>query len=416
MLGLTGLADFPSMVAVLVAAYFSLRAFLDNDDVSALAAGVAFGAAIAVKPANSAFVVGSALALLVSRRWRVGALAALSTVPALLVLAFWKERGLGHVPLLSSEPAHRLALGPGPVASPFGHYLHINWHRLDQNRQELREFFWSERLLEWLPVAGAIGLARRSGVAAALLAGWLASFLFIKGSYAGASFQDATLMRLLMPAFPAFVLLVAAVPLLVPGLAARLRPAAPEQRLPRSARLELVVMATVATALLPAVAIAGAQPARAPHTRVLGITQLPTPSESLGLRSRKLGSNVIITWHRPRTAGTKVIFLILRTPAQPRPHDINLMPAGKGFVQCVNAIGVNGTCWGDGITCTLPGSGAETCYLSYERVGATDQPVFEETPPPGSWIYRVAVNANWINSPRYGDVFALSEPLRVRMP
>ena len=56
--GLSPMADFPSMVAVLVSVYFALRIVERPDVVEALAAGLAGGVAIAVKPSNSVFLVG----------------------------------------------------------------------------------------------------------------------------------------------------------------------------------------------------------------------------------------------------------------------------------------------------------------------------------------------------------------------
>ncbi len=69
-LGLTTLGDFPSMVCVLVSAYFAFRAITSGDDLDAVTAGLAAGLALAVKPANAAFLPAPALALLVARRPR----------------------------------------------------------------------------------------------------------------------------------------------------------------------------------------------------------------------------------------------------------------------------------------------------------------------------------------------------------
>ena len=47
--------------------------------------------------------------------------------------------------------------------------LEISWDAFEANMAGLREFTWSNRLLQWLPLAGAIGVARRSPLAALLL-------------------------------------------------------------------------------------------------------------------------------------------------------------------------------------------------------------------------------------------------------
>src|SRR5439155_13959022 len=68
--GLTAMADFPSMVAVLVSVYFALQVLEQRDMVEALAAGLAAGAAIAIKPSSSVFLAGILLGLLYRGRVR----------------------------------------------------------------------------------------------------------------------------------------------------------------------------------------------------------------------------------------------------------------------------------------------------------------------------------------------------------
>ena len=45
----------------------------------------------------------------------------------------------------------------------------------------LREFFWSARVAQWVPIAGAIAVARKSVPAAGLLLGWLLAYVVVKG-------------------------------------------------------------------------------------------------------------------------------------------------------------------------------------------------------------------------------------------
>ena len=42
----------------------------------------------------------------------------------------------------------------------------------------LREFTWSARVLQWLPLAGALAVARRSLPAAGLLLAWLLGYVW----------------------------------------------------------------------------------------------------------------------------------------------------------------------------------------------------------------------------------------------
>ena len=60
--------------------------------------------------------------------------------------------------------------------------LEVSWSAFDANMGGLREFTWSNRLLQWLPLAGAIGLARCSVPAAVLLGGWFGAFALAWGA------------------------------------------------------------------------------------------------------------------------------------------------------------------------------------------------------------------------------------------
>jgi hypothetical protein len=90
----------------------------------------------------------------------------------------------------------------------------------------LREYFWSQRLLQWLPVAGVIAVARCSLPVALALAGWVGGYAVIRLAHPGGGFENGEIFQELLPALPAYVLLVSAVPLLVPTLAAKLGPLA----------------------------------------------------------------------------------------------------------------------------------------------------------------------------------------------
>src|SRR5439155_6661520 len=212
---------FPATVALLVAAYFSLRAVESASWYPAAAAGLATGYSIAMKPSNSIFLIAPVLTLLVLR-WRsllpFGALLA----PMLLTLALWKYRGLGELAALPSEPA-RVA-----GATDLLHRIHNtgklnSWEHLHQVLLGLREHFWVSRVIEWLPLGGMIALLLRSQRAFLLVGTWFAAYLLAKGTYIPASIDDASFFRILMPAFPAYLLLAGAVVLLAPGVRARAR-------------------------------------------------------------------------------------------------------------------------------------------------------------------------------------------------
>ena len=146
------------------------------------------------------------------------------SLPALLVLSFWKEKGLGEIPAFALEQA-QLAAGSGPLAVDFqfDRYLELDFDHWRLQMDQLREFFWSARVAQWAPFAGLLAVLRvRRWPIAALLAGWLGAFLVVKGFSPRADIQANTFWRLLMPAWPAYLLLFASIPLLVPTLARRL--------------------------------------------------------------------------------------------------------------------------------------------------------------------------------------------------
>ena len=221
--GLTPGADFPSTVALLVSAYFCLRALDSTRWPYAAAAGIAAGYSIAIKPSNAIFLFAPALTLLVLK-WRAAIPFALALAPSLVTLAIWKYRGLGE---LAAAPSHseRVAAGIDSLLNRIHNPQTNSWGHLHDVLLALREHFWISRVLEWLPVAGAVALLIRSRRGFLLVAVWFSAYLLIKGTYLPASVDDASFFRIVMPGFPAFVVLAAAVVLLVPGVRARPAPA-----------------------------------------------------------------------------------------------------------------------------------------------------------------------------------------------
>src|SRR5262249_31774333 len=139
--------------------------------------------------------------------------------PALLTLALWKYRGLGEFAAAPAEQV-RLASAGSPldrVHSPGQN----SWNHPHQVNPGFREHFWIARVIEWLPLAGCTALVLRSRRGFLLVGTWFIAYLLVKATYVLASLDDASFFRLLMPAFPAYVLLAAAVVLLIPRVRAR---------------------------------------------------------------------------------------------------------------------------------------------------------------------------------------------------
>lgn len=184
--GLGAGSAFRATVALAVAAFFAARAIRTGSAMAGALAGAAAAVACALDSSAALFAPAAVIALALARRW----------LP------------LGPLAL-------GLAVGLAVAGLPAGP---DDWGNLEANEAGLREFFWSVRVLEWLPVAGVLGTARRSPALAALLALWFAAFLFVRGTDPGATVGAGTFLPALLPALPAYVLLVAAIPLLVPPL------------------------------------------------------------------------------------------------------------------------------------------------------------------------------------------------------
>jgi hypothetical protein len=106
-----------------------------------------------------------------------------------------------------------LTLGLSPVA--------FHWHDLTQNLLQVREYGWSVRLVEYLPLAGLFGAFRRSRLVGALLGAWLLVGIVLPLAHARPGGFPVPSLRAIVPGLPAYLLLTACVVYLVPGWARR---------------------------------------------------------------------------------------------------------------------------------------------------------------------------------------------------
>ena len=385
--GLTAMADFPSLVAVVVSVYFCMRILERPTAIDAVAAGLAGGFAIAVKPGSAPFLAGPLLAFLWRRWWPAFPLYAAGTVPAVVALALWKYRGYGYLPILHSEGTLRIAAGAAgalPLASVH-QYVHLDWHHLHVNLLGLKEHFWSARVIEWLVAAGFVGLGRRSRGALLLVGGWFAAFVIVKGTYPNAGIEDGSLFRVMMPSYPAFVLLLASIPLLLPHGPRVLRPARAAFKGPSPpTRWKLVGAAAVVFGLYPLALVAAATPIRGtspPAVKVGGPLSLVDSGMHVRVVVDRKAHVVNLYWPAASALGSHVIYDVFRTNAAD-----------------------------GGISCSTPPGAAADCQLTADTVGQTREPVWSGPAQPGRWIYRVGVLANWLNDPHYGDVYYVSPP------
>ena len=382
-LGLTAMADFPTMVASLVAAYFCARIVFarDRSALTAVAAGLAAGASIGIKPSNGLFLLGPPLAVVFSRRLATVGLVLLGLAPSLLVLALWKYRGYGYLPLFHTAAGGvRLASGPGVVALHFPHYRHFDWQRFTKQLDLLREHFWSARVIEWCVIAGAIGAARRSWATFVFVGGWFFSFALVKASASNTSIEDTNLLRILLPAAPAFVLLLAFIPLVVPGLPQRVgRGAERAWAIPRRAAVAALAAGTLVTVVVPGAVIAAVTPLHGEAPAAVAVQQPPVPSHvDLGLRVH----GGTLAWRSQAPAGGAVFYHVFRAPLDQPLY-----------------------------SCPPPPGAAVQCWLQATDLGTTRTTSFTDRTSGGKhWRYVVGVAANWLNDTTQGDIYELSAP------
>jgi hypothetical protein len=191
-----------------VAAYFLVRALDSGRPRDAVAAGLAVSVGLALSGAALLAVPGFLAGLALRSRASLVGVAAAAMVPGVVTLALW----YAHAPHAEAP------------------LFHFDWSSFHGNLMGFREYFWSLRVVEWLPIAGTIALCRRSLAAALAFGAWFWLTVFLRGSVPGTFFTGNSLrpssefLVLMLPAFPSLVILTAALPLLVPRLPARLAP------------------------------------------------------------------------------------------------------------------------------------------------------------------------------------------------
>jgi hypothetical protein len=377
-LGLTNLADFPSLVVLTLAAWLLVRSFDTGAWSDVLLSSLLTGFALGIKPANAVFLPAPVLALAVARRWRHGAAFVLALLPAVATLTLWKWIGFGYVPGLSRVQA-KSALGATPslpLAAGGLDALPFSWHTFTNNLVELREVGWSVLLLEWIVVAGSFALIRKAPAKGTLVAVWFLGYVFLKGSAAGRSdVYQTTFFRLIEPAFPALVLLAAGCLLLVPTWGRRRGRIAPEHRRPQPTRS--LAVGVVALAVYPLV-IVGVSSATPPGKVVFQqeANQSVPVSNEFHLRLTHRDGHSVLSWQAPPAGATRVSYRVWRTKK---------------------------------LVCHYQPSGGRDCLLRMPS-RATTRATSWTDPQTGTWTYRVSAMANEHRDVVGGD-FVLFSPV-----
>jgi hypothetical protein len=338
------------------------------------------------KASNLIFLATPAVLFLIGKRWRELGSFAIALVPALGALALWKYRGYGTLPAFGNGLGEQhLALGPtGSFFTPYHKYANIDWHNLQNNLDGLGEQFFSLRVLEFLPFAGAIAVARRSWRLAIGLSVWFWLYFVIKGSDSVSSVDSGSFFRLLLPAIPPLVVMVACLPVLIPRLGPVLAERFPAS-VPRVPGRRMLIGAAVLFALVPFAAAAGLQRIST-SSRSIIVHQIAVPVDSgIGLSAAPHAGTVDLRWKDASEGSTRVFYRVLRTK-------------GPTDVAC------------------LPSSGTTNCYFSGKPLRTVRGTSVVDDPPPGKWTYRITVAANWLDDPKMGDTFVVSAPVTVTVP
>ncbi len=397
--GLSVMSDFPAMVVLAAAAYFTLRAVQDRMPVDGVVAGLLAGIALGIKPSNAPFLVGAGLAFLAARRWRGIVAFGVGVLPSVVALVVWKARGEGNVPLFSnSARATRLAAGPHTpvvgVSFNLHKYVNFDWHWFQvEQLDSLRDHFWSSRILEWIAIAGLIGLLRKSRPAGLLFGGWMFATIFVKwgSSTHGSTVDNSDILRQSIFTIPAALMLIAGTLLLFPRLPQKLQrgPSRPWG----SHRLRVGVVAGLVTLFAVVPIGLSALPRLSNSDKLVYYTQngnsLSAPfAIDNGWRSTitETGGLVTLQWPTLHSIGGHMNYVVLRAP-----------------INATTACDVTG----GGAQCRLLGS-----IVAYINAGTA----YQERPGPGVWQYRIGAKASWLDEANQGDIYVAGPPVVVKIP
>jgi hypothetical protein len=377
-LGLNNLADFTSLVLTVVIAALTLRALDERRWNDVVLGGLLCGFLIAVKPANGFFVPAPVVALLVGRAWRQAGVFVAAMLPALVTLTLWKQAGLGTVPLFGAGAVHAaISSSSAGIDGHVSRYVPFHWSNFTTNLAQLREYGWSLRLAEWVPIAGLVGAARRGLPHAALLGLWCFDYLVLKGGAKG-DIYSWSFFRLTLPGFPAYVLLACCIVFLIPGLGRTWRPSAPATVPLRWSRGLIAVAAVFA--VYPLIVVLAHGPAAHNRVAINDFNNTVPVTSDLGVHVVRTPVGPSLRWRKPSTGSTKVGFVILRSTG--------------------------------GTGCPPP-SAARECHLVVQTVRLVHSlnfPVWQFSPG----VYRVGMVAGPRIARDDGDMMLLSPPILVR--
>ncbi|HEY8646470.1 MAG TPA: hypothetical protein VIL77_11380 [Gaiellaceae bacterium] len=399
-LGLNALSDYPSEVCAIFAAYLVLRTIDTGDVRDGSLAGIVLGFLLLLKPSNAPLVIVAAVFLLGARRFRPAVAAAAAMAPSIAALALWKQKGRDLLfsptgPSGTPSPSG----GGGHAGGLFGHvdnavhrlldipgaYLSFDWHHMGQNLRALQEVFWSVRLLEFLLVAGVIALLVRGRRRGLFVVAWFLAIALVKGASSQASVFDTSLYRYLLPAWPAWVLIVASVVFFWPrGAEARKRSTVPRAspQAPSRPSNGLLVGSLLVLGLIPLTLTLAAT--RTPAGTIAQmVSGALVPIVDFRLTAKQTGPHsVALTWRGLKTGQTASVYRVFSGP-------------------------------NDG--CHVTNEGTPRCLFHMPKMWWTERAVATASDAkPGRVTYRVALAADWrFDANSEADLVLLSKPVTI---
>jgi hypothetical protein len=317
-LGLNALSDYAAMVCAIFCAYLVLRAVDANRLQDGLLAGILLGFLVLIKPANGPLPVAAVVLLGVTLRFRALAGTIVAAIPAAIALVIWKRTGTGVVPAFSGGGGGGGGGGGATSAAHNAHkYLNIDFQHIAVGLHDLKEVFWSFRLLEFLLIAGSIGLITRARWKGVFVVAWFVGFALVKGGVSYSNVYDTSLYRFLLPAWPAWSLIVAGVILCWPsGLAARAARRTAELTRARELRAPgwpVVIAAAAVFAVAPFLLIAALSPAKPGAIIDENFVGAPIPVVDFGLAAHQTGPHSMrLSWQGRTTPRAKTTYAIFK--------------------------------------------------------------------------------------------------------
>jgi hypothetical protein len=244
-------------------------------------------------------------------------------------------------------------------------------------------------VLEFGAVAGVIAVARRSWPKAVFLSVWLGAFFVVKGSSPAVTVESGSFWRLMLPAFPAYFLLLASIPLLIPVAGRELAERFPSLMRSYSWRHPAVLGLAALSGAIPLLVVAALPSQKQAVAARVPLRSLFLPIDATWQPSVEgVEGGLQLRWPASHARGGNVFYVLYRSPVSYRFYS-------------------NDKLVDQGLMCT-PASGATQCSIEMDEVARGRDTVVIDRPGPGRWTYRVGVAANWLDDPEQGDVFVVS--------